>query len=842
MRVAWAALATVWILAGGCGGTDSESGARDVAPTADGAAVDGDAAGADAGADSVAPVDAAVDSTLDAAADVLAPDAGCPDGVPCEDGNPCTADGRCQSGLCVGALVSCDDENPCTVDSCDLAAGCVNEPCALHLAPCDDGVACTTGDTCRSGQCLGSADCDDGDPCTADACDLATAACAHESTGGIPCDDGDACTTGDVCTAGGCAGAPDDTTPSCIPGPACLAATTITALPFTVDGDTTAETDDLDAEGCSGLYEEPYTGAGSPDALYRLTAPHAGIYRFSLETFEGALDGILSVHTGCPGTSGAGCLGADDVIGAGGEQLELSLADAQTVYVLVDGYGQEQGGPYRLSVNAPETDCGNGLDDDGNGQTDCADVLCLTTDVVCGGAVEACASAPAIVALLPSVHHTVSFDGNAPVFVPDPCSPEPFAYDAYDRILRVDVVETGRYQLTVAKESGKVASFRLADSCPPAPSCSGSDELGVPASIIRDWQAGESLYLLMDGISKTSVAIDIRAMETACANGVDDEGDGLSDCADPDCLSEPTCAPKGVRCADPFVLTAPSVTESAAGAVDVYSPGSCEAPGGGAPELVFSFTATVTAVHHFQVSGEGASATLSVFTACVEPEALCTTPQLDPAAALLHAGETVWLYADGIACDGSAPACDVTIEVIAGPPVETSCSDGADEDGDGQTDCVDPDCERDPHCAADGDWCSRPIALDGEALLAPAARIEVGATTGGPGVYADLLPGMCGEGFPAAAGPDLVYSLTAPAGGRYRFTLSPATPGDGWSLTLATTCPPAVGSCLAQDPAAVEAELRAGETVYAVVGHGPPSGVLDGAFSLAVTVDQTCDP
>ncbi len=72
--------------------------------------------------------------------------------------------------LCVlGTPVGCDDGNPCTADLCQLG-GCVHTP--LVGAPCDDGNACTVGDHCDAGQCVGvPITCpDDGFTCTDDVC------------------------------------------------------------------------------------------------------------------------------------------------------------------------------------------------------------------------------------------------------------------------------------------------------------------------------------------------------------------------------------------------------------------------------------------------------------------------------------------------------------------------------------------------------------------------------------------------------------------------------------------------------------------------------------------------
>ncbi|GMV38534.1 MAG: hypothetical protein AMXMBFR64_02500 [Myxococcales bacterium] len=171
-------------------------------------------------------------------ADVTGPDAGdvkgpaCgKDGDPCEDGDPCTVGDTCSDDVCVaGAPMACDDGLACTTEAC-VGGACVATPtagtCAIGgacyadgdadpqnpCAACDaganawapvaDGAACGgCGATCEAGVCVGET-CDDGNPCTDDACE--DGACVHTDNEAT-CDDGDACTTGDVCGGGACAG------------------------------------------------------------------------------------------------------------------------------------------------------------------------------------------------------------------------------------------------------------------------------------------------------------------------------------------------------------------------------------------------------------------------------------------------------------------------------------------------------------------------------------------------------------------------------------------------------------------------------------------------------------
>lgn len=100
----------------------------------------------------------------------------------CADGDLCNGIERCVAGTCAApsAPLACDDGDPCTVDACDPGAGCAHadEACPATCGPgddglrCSDGSVCTRGDTCSGGSCVGTPlACGDGDPCTSDACD-----------------------------------------------------------------------------------------------------------------------------------------------------------------------------------------------------------------------------------------------------------------------------------------------------------------------------------------------------------------------------------------------------------------------------------------------------------------------------------------------------------------------------------------------------------------------------------------------------------------------------------------------------------------------------------------------
>ncbi|MSP91509.1 MAG: hypothetical protein EXR79_06870 [Myxococcales bacterium] len=125
------------------------------------------------------------------------------DGSPCSDLNGCTYGDACAAGACKpGAPKTCDDGNPCSKDECDPAsATCVALP---QAGTCTDFDPCTVGDTCANGTCKTfPKKCDDGESCTKDDCDPEAPGCVYLALTAT-CSDGDPCTVGDKCAQKEC--------------------------------------------------------------------------------------------------------------------------------------------------------------------------------------------------------------------------------------------------------------------------------------------------------------------------------------------------------------------------------------------------------------------------------------------------------------------------------------------------------------------------------------------------------------------------------------------------------------------------------------------------------------
>jgi hypothetical protein len=131
-------------------------------------------------------------------------------GTACDDYDACTLNDQCNDvGDCTGDRIPCDDGNPCTVDAC-VSGECTNVPVSDGML-CDDASVCTVSSECQAGACVGVywITCDDGEECTDDSCDAVEGCFAIPVANGSACDDENACTLTDVCMTGACVpGAP----------------------------------------------------------------------------------------------------------------------------------------------------------------------------------------------------------------------------------------------------------------------------------------------------------------------------------------------------------------------------------------------------------------------------------------------------------------------------------------------------------------------------------------------------------------------------------------------------------------------------------------------------------
>jgi hypothetical protein len=125
-------------------------------------------------------------------------------GTSCHDDDACTDEGLCEKGECITSLSTCDDGNPCTSEACAPGIGCLYDPMPMPTL-CTDNNACTTDDVCINAECVGQGKiCFDDNPCTMDQCNPMTGCLFKPAP--VPCSDNNPCTANDICSDGVCAG------------------------------------------------------------------------------------------------------------------------------------------------------------------------------------------------------------------------------------------------------------------------------------------------------------------------------------------------------------------------------------------------------------------------------------------------------------------------------------------------------------------------------------------------------------------------------------------------------------------------------------------------------------
>jgi hypothetical protein len=144
-----------------------------------------------------------------------------PNNGACSNGLFCDGDEVCDAALgCKpGAPPNCDDGIACTVDACDEAADTCTH--TANNAACSDGLFCNGAETCHptNGCQPGTPpNCNDGVPCTVDACDEAADTCTHTPANSL-CSDGLFCNGVETCNPA--LGCQTGTPPNCNDGIGC---------------------------------------------------------------------------------------------------------------------------------------------------------------------------------------------------------------------------------------------------------------------------------------------------------------------------------------------------------------------------------------------------------------------------------------------------------------------------------------------------------------------------------------------------------------------------------------------------------------------------------------------
>lgn len=313
----------------------------------------------------------------------------------CTTDSDCAAGEACQAGACVPVSTPA-----CTTDS-DCAAG---EACQAGACVPANPAACTTDADCPAREVCQGGVCQAPNPgCTSDAdCNPAEVCQNGQCTGAIPACASDAdCTAPETCVRGQCL-PPAPPTEDCTNG---------------VDDDANGDVDCADLycqrdpacvstpNGCDVLLQNCSNGdacwVNGPSSGDGFCAPPGGKaageacfgFTFGSEDCGVGLLCVYANETDPAGTCRAFCdQSADCAAGEACYSIDPTINFGVCATVTTPGAcstdadcapGQVcQGGVCGAAPPPPAEDCGNGVDDDGDGDVDCADAEC-TRNPVC---------------------------------------------------------------------------------------------------------------------------------------------------------------------------------------------------------------------------------------------------------------------------------------------------------------------------------------------------------------------------------------------------------------------------------------------------------------------------
>jgi hypothetical protein len=227
---------------------------------------------------------------------------------------------------------------------------------------------------------------------------------------------------------------------------------------------------------------------------------------------------------------------------------------------------------------------------------------------------------------------------------------------------------------------------------------------GVYRIIVESYPGAEGSTQVTLSTGNTRHGVEI------CNNGIDDDMNGLVDCADSACISSPLCV--GSECTPDanvgaLVLGAPAkmITVNTAASTSRYQVTCAGASAGADRAVLFTVPVASTVDVVFNQGGDhvfGLFAMPPAGLACDDKEKDCFNPGLPAgefAITALPAGQYLLIVKATSPQQTGLVSLRLSISPNGRGDVEI-CGNGIDDDGDGLTDCMDPDCFGVGNCTA----------------------------------------------------------------------------------------------------------------------------------------------
>jgi hypothetical protein len=434
-------------------------------------------------------------------------------------------------------------------------------------------------------------------------------------------------------------------------------------------------------------------------------------------------------------------------------------------YVITQAYEKAGQGPVTVTLSTPAMKeiCNNGVDDNGNGLIDCADLECINDPNCVTQQCNPDFNVGALVVNGPA--KSVSFDThNATADNNLTCQAAPGGKDV---VVRFTLHETAGILLRWNQAGDHVVGL-MRSPAPGLPCDADPLECYDPSGRTQDTVAWtdrppgdyEFIFKALRPGEEGHIDAQISAYRTRqvelCHNGIDDDGNGLIDCADPACRGVEGC--DGPFCMPDQQLGTMQVGSARTVQLNVAQKGtagytaSCArggakgmvvqltvAQGGTGGGFGMGFDCTQTGdqvIDLFAAGGPRDACDVNELT-CADPKTLpfgCgyEIPNLQPG--------TYNVIVEGFQ-PGSEGTMNLTISIDNDRQLEI-CNNGIDDDGDGFIDCADRKCATSVYCAQNQcrpDQTIDPVPLDGTtasklvqtAGAAVQARPSCEATSGG---------------------------------------------------------------------------------------------------------------